>query len=360
MIIKLSEKKSIYLFSPVSVLDVALAIKHLAIMLKSGLGIDESITVLANQSPDQRIKNAFHDILKNLQAGKTLAESMKTHKEIFSDIIISIIEVGEEAGSLEQNLLFLADYLKKDYELQRKIKGAMFYPLIVLALTVVELLGVIYFILPKLETLFLGFDNIPRFTLFVLSASRFIRLNMVYIVITLLVLIVAVNRFLKTSAGHKLKDRISLNMPIIKELNRNIMLTYFARTLGALLKSSIPLENALTITQSTIQNSLYKKTLSKVQEELKTGKNLSASLIKYQKYFPLTYVKLIEIGESTGTLEENLDYLYELYTEEVTDMTNNFATVIEPLLLIFIGLMIGSLALIIIAPIYQLTGSINA
>jgi type IV pilus assembly protein PilC len=138
------------------------------------------------------------------------------------------------------------------------------------------------------------------------------------------------------------------------------MLTYFARTLGALLESGIPLENGLAITQNTIQNSLYKKTLTKVQNELKTGKNLSASLIKYPKYFPLTYVKLIEIGESTGTLEENLDYLYELYSEEVTDMTNNFATVIEPLLLIFIGLMIGSLALIIIAPIYQLTGSINA
>jgi len=360
MKITLSKNKSIYIFSNISTLDVSLSIKHLGVMLRSGLGIEESIIVLATQTPDERIRLAYAGILENMHSGKTLAESMKEHKKIFSDIVVSIIAVGEEGATLEKNLNFLAEYLKKDYELQRKIKGALFYPFIVLALTVAELIGVIYFILPKLENLFMAFEGIPAFTLFVMNAARFFRNNVIFIVIGIVVVIFTINRLLKTTAGKKFKDRVALNFPILKKLNKNIVLTYFARTLGALLESGIPLERGLSITQSTVNNSLYAKKLERVQEELKTGKNLSASLAAYPKYFPVTYVKLIEIGEQTGTLEENLDYLYELYSEDVTDMTNNLATVIEPLLLIFVGLMIGGLALLIIAPIYQLTGSINA
>lgn len=341
-------------------LDIALSMKHLGVMLRSGMGFEESVKVLSEQTPDQRIKNAYVDILKKMQSGKNLADSMKEHRDIFSDIIISIIDVGEESGSLEQNLEFLSDYLKKEYELKRKIKGAMFYPIIVLALTVVELLGVIYFILPKLENLFLGFENIPAFTVFVMNGSRFIRENILYIIGSLVVILFIIGRLLKTKQGKIFKDKLALVFPILKKLNKNIALTYFARTLGALLASGIPLERALEISQSTMNNSVYAGKLKIVQEQLKTGKNLSACLAAYPKYFPPTYVKLIEIGEQTGSLEDNLKYLYELYSEDVSDMTNNMATVIEPLLLIFIGLMIGALALIIVAPIYQLTGSINS
>lgn len=331
MEIQLSKNKSIYLFSKVSLLDISLSMKHLGVMLKSGLGIEESVEIVAKQSNDKRLQKAYAGILEGIRSGKTMAESMRKYDKIFSNIVISIIEVGEEGATLEKNLAFLASYLKKDYELQKKIKGAMFYPIIVLGLTVVELLGVVYFILPKLEDLFLGFDNIPRFTILVLNGARFFRTNMPFIVGGLILFIITITQLLKTEQGKIFKQRLALRFPMV------------ACVIANPLSKGIPLDN----------------NAPKVQEELKTGKNISASMEQYSKYFPITYIKLIEVGEQTGTLEENLKYLHELYSEEVEDMTDNMATIIEPLLLIFIGLMIGALALLIVAPIYQLTGSIN-
>ncbi len=349
----------ITLFTKVSDLDIAFSIRNLALMLKTGLPIGDALKVLAEQTSNPKLKSIYSKILIEVQSGKTLSDTMSAYKKVFSEVIISIIRVGEQAGTLEKNLLFLADYLKKGFELQRKVKGAMIYPIIVFGLTVFEMLGVMFFILPKLETLFSSFKNIPKFTLMILDVSHFIRTNALYLSGGIAVAIIVLVIFFKTKMGRQVKDYFSINFPVVKKLNRSNILSNFSRTLSILLGSGIPISSALEISAESVGNTYYKKVLTAVAADVKGGKNVADSLNVYNQYFPFSYVKIIEAGEKTGTLEENLLYLYESYTTEVEDMSTNLTTLLEPVLLVFVGLLIGLLAITIVMPIYQFTSSIN-
>ncbi len=359
MTIQISKTKTIYLFHNYSQLEIALSIRNLSTLLKSGIDISEALGVVSNQIQDEKLKKVYESVQKDVQSGVTLAEAMKKFPDAFSTIITSIIDVGEQGATLENNLLFLSDYLKKNYELHKKIKGATTYPIIILFMTFIEFIGIIYFILPKLEALFSTFKNIPDFTKGILNLSAFIRENGVYLLIGGIIILIFINWALGTKPGKRFKDFVALRFPVFKKMNVADILSTFSRTLAILLESGIPLQKALVIAQATMLNSYYAHILGKVTEDVKAGKNLASSLAVYPKYFPESYRKMVEIGEETGNLEDNLTYLYDLYTEDLTEMSNNITTLIEPLLLIFIGVLIGGLALLIITPIYQLTGSIN-
>ncbi len=359
MEIKINENKTIYLLHKVSGVDLALSIRHMAVMLESGLSLEDTLEVISKQSPDPKLREAYTDILKDVRSGKVMSSAMRKYPKIFSDVIISIVEVGEQGGTLEKNLNFLAVFLKKNYELLRKVKGAMIYPAIILILTAVEMLGVIYFILPKMESLFKAFDDPPALTMFVLNFSKFTRDNIVLIAISIVVLAYSLYKFFKTPRGVDLKDKLALKFPIVKDLIRKNILATFSRTLGILLESGIPLSDGLKITAATTTNIVYARIFDALQKEVQKGNNIADFLEKYPQHFPPLYVKMISVGEKTATLEDNLLYLYEYYAEEVEEMSTNMSTIIEPLLLIFIGLMVAVLAISIIGPIYQLTGNIN-
>ncbi|KXK27432.1 MAG: Type II secretion system protein F [candidate division WS6 bacterium OLB20] len=359
MVLEVVKGKKIYILHKVSPLDIALSIRHLSIMLRTGLAIEDALKVMADQAIDEKLKEAYEEILLDVRSGMNLADAMRKHEDIFSEIIISIISIGEQGATLEKNLLFLADYLKKNFELQRKVKGALVYPMIVLAITVLEMTGVIFFILPQLEQLFASFENKSEFTVFVLNFAGFIRANGIAILGGAVILILIIMRLLKTEPGKRFKDSLGLKIPVMKTLAMNNMLTQFSRTLGILLESGMPIQTALKITADTVENYKYQLAIKDVYEGIKSGHNLADTLSTYPKYFPGTFVKMIDVGEQTGSLEENLNYLYDFYSEEVQEMSSNLTTLLEPLLLVFIGAMIGLLALFIIMPIYQLTGSIR-
>ncbi len=346
-------------FSGISKLIILVSIRNLYLMLKSGLALNEAVRTLTEQTPDERLARIYDEIANKIDEGMTLAESMRLYPKAFSDIIVSVVSVGEQGGTLEKNLLFLADYLKKAHTLGKKIQGALIYPAIVFLMTFVEMLGVIFLILPKLEELFSSFDDVPSMTKTILAGSQFIRENAIFLAGGLVVFIFLFTMFLRTKAGKRFKDIVSINIPVIKKLTKFNLLASFSRTLSILLETGIPLVNALDIATSTVSNTIYRNILEKVAADVKSGRSLADSLSDYEKYFPPTFVKLIEVGESTGTLEENLAYLYDYHAEEVEEMSNNLSTLLEPLLLIVIGGMIGLLAIIIVGPIYQLTGSIN-
>jgi type IV pilus assembly protein PilC len=362
--VKLQKKKKkkggeVY-FSAVSPLDVALSIRHLSLMLRSGMPLTDGLEVIVDQAADKRLQDAYADIRDQVSGGTSMAKAMGDHPKIFPHVIRSVVDVGEQGGTLENNLIFLADFLKQSHELSRKVKGAMTYPMIVGGLTVVEMLGVIFYIMPQLDSLFSSFENIPAFTRMLMDSSKFIQEN-VFLMLGIGFVIWLVQFFyFKTKVGIRTKEKISLSFPIVKDMNQKHILTSFSRTLGILLESGIPIVKALEISGDTVGNSLYSEVLRKVAEDVKGGTSVAQALEKYPKFFPATFTKMINIGEETGTLEENLMFLHEFYSEEVTEMASNLTTLMEPILLIFIGAMIGLLALTIISPIYQLTGSINS
>lgn len=347
------------MFDKVSELSIAMSIRHMSVMLRSGISLANTVNIMSEQSESPILRKVFAAIYLTIQKGVSLAESMRRFPKVFSSIIVSIIEVGEQGGGLDQNLLFLSDYLKKKHDLNKKISGALLYPLIVLALTTVEMSGVIFFVLPKLETLFMSFKNVPKYTIVIMQASRFIRLNWYFLLAGALFIALLLFLYFKTVKGQRVLSKIMLNFPIFNKVVRLQVLTSVARTIGVLMSNGIPLVRAIRITADTTSNWVYHEILTKVAIEVENGTPLAAALGKHKKYFPETFVKLVELGESSGTLEENLRYLYGFYSEDLQELTSNMASLIEPLLLILIGAMIGMLAVIIIGPIYSLTSAIN-
>ena len=311
------------------------------------------------QVSDERLGETYTQVLKEVEQGKNIAEAMSKSPKVFSEIIISIVRVSEQTGTLETNLMFLADYLKKSYELQRKVRGALVYPIIVFGLTSAEMIGMIFFIMPKLDTMFSAFENIPTFSRMVVDAARFIRENIVFLIIGFVVFGGFFLRFAKTKAGKRFTDKVSMKFPIVKNLVTKNILSSFSRTLGMLLETGIPISESLKITGETMSNSYYSDATLKIYKSVKGGQNLADSMMEYQDYFPISFIRIIQAGEKTGTLEENLEYMYESYSGEVEEMADNMVTLIEPLMLIFAGMMIALLAISIVAPIYQFTSSIN-
>jgi len=343
----------------ISPIDLIFTIRHLALILKSGLPIGEAIGSVAGQSSNKKLNEMFGQIDKDVHDGKNLHDALSYYPKVFPQIAISIIKIGEEAGTLEKNLLFLTDYLKKKYELQKKIKGALFYPLVIMGMAFLEIAGVIFFVLPQMESLFMGFDNVPEFTLGIFAFTRFIRENVLFILAGVIVFVILVSLFFKTKAGKIFLDKASLRAPVLNKLFRANILANIPRTIGILLSSGIPITQAVQTAYETISNYEYENILKKLSGSLSEGKKLSILLLEYPRYFPKSFVKMIEIGEDTGTLEDNLTYLHEFYTDEVNDISNNLTTLIEPIMLVFLGVIIALLAVSVIGPIYQLTSSIN-
>lgn len=347
-------------FDSVSPISVAMAIRHMSIMLRSGISLDNTVKIMSDQAETPTLRKVFAELHNSIQKGISLAESMKRFPTVFSPIIVSIIDIGEQGGGLDQNLLFLSDYLKKKYELAKKVSGALLYPLIVFFMTGIEMGGVIFFLLPKLESLFAAFrGDSPGYVLFIMAATRFIRFNWYWLLLGGVVLTILLMLFLRTEAGKRFYSKLSLAFPILNNVVKLEILTSISRTIGILMSNSIPLVRAVRTTAETTSNVVYREVLFAIAKEVESGTSLASNLEKYKRLFPETFVKLIELGESSGSLEENLRYLHGFYSDELQDLTSNMASLIEPLLMIFIGIMIGFLALMIIGPIYSLTSSIN-
>lgn len=344
----------------ISPIDLIFTIRHLALILKSGLPIGEAIGSVAGQSSNKKLNEVFEQIDRDVHEGKNLHDALAYYPKVFPQIAISIIKIGEEAGTLEKNLMFLTDYLKKKYELNKKIKGALFYPLVIMGMAFLEIAGVVFFVLPRMESLFTGFKNVPEFTLGIFAMTRFLRENILFLLAGLVVIIILVVLFLRTKPGKIFLDKLSLRFPVMNKLFRANILANIPRTLGILLSSGIPITQAVQTAYETIGNYEYENILKKVSVSLSEGKKLSTLLLEYPRYFPKSFVKMVEIGEETGTLEENLSYLHEFYSDEVNDISNNLTTLIEPIMLVFLGVVIALLAVSVIGPIYQLTSSINA
>jgi type IV pilus assembly protein PilC len=222
------------------------------------------------------------------------------------------------------------------------------------------MIAMIFFIFPRLEDLFKSFPNIPALTQNIMHFSGIIRENWYYVLVGLIIFYFATAQFFKTKKGKRLAHWLAINFPIMKGLFVSNILANFSRTLTILMKSGINISSALKISINTVGNGIYSDKLQQVYENAEKGQSISESLKEHPKFFNKSFIKMVEVGERTGTLEDNLSYLHKFYTDRVDDITNNIVTFIEPLLLILVGVIIGFLGISVIVPIYQLMSSINA
>ena len=351
----------IQIFSRVSFLDKLLFTKHMATMVKAGIPVPEALDTLSAQQRSAALVKILKAVLKEIENGQSLAHAMRGHPKVFDQFYISLIEVGEESGALEENLEFLSKQLAKDYSLRKKIQGAMFYPTLVFGATSVMGGFISLVILPKLIDFFSAFDiELPLTTKILLFFANLMKNYGLLAVVGVLITIFILSRILALPKIKPKWQALILRAPLFGRLISYGQLARFCRNLATLLKSGVPVTKSLLTTAKTLSNLKFSGDLDKVAQEITKGKNIGDILEQkgYSEYPPLVS-KMIKVGEKTGKLEETLAYLGDFYEEEIDDISKNLTTILEPIMLLTIGLVVGFVALAIISPIYELTGSIR-
>ena len=346
-------------FRGVSLVDKIMFTRNLAVMIGAGLALNKALSVLEEQSENQKLKAIIAEVANNVQAGKAFSECIAAHPDAFPDLYVNMVRIGETAGNLEEVLNGLANQMKKDHDIVSRVRGALMYPAVIF--TVMLLVGYLMMILvvPKLAATFMDIGaELPASTKVLIFLSN-VMLNYWYFVIGGAVgLIYAMRLALRTASGKKGLDALILRLPIIKGLSRKLNSARLCRTLGILVDSGVPIVKALEILAKTLSNHYFSESLSTAALEIQKGKTLFESLKKYKGLYPPLVVQMIAVGEETGSLTKVLTKLAEFYEDEVNELTKNLSTIIEPIMMVVIGAGVGFFALSMITPMYSVMDNI--
>ncbi len=368
LVISLHEKKKINLHLSkifdrlgfISNIEKVVFTKHLSLMLRAGLTLNEALGVLGEQTNSSKMKKIIGSLVEMVEKGETLASGIARYPKIFSNFYIHEVRAGEESGELEENLVHLADEMMKDFELRRRVKSAMMYPMVVLGATVILGVSLSIIVFPKLARLFKTFKiELPLLTRMLLATTDFLQHYAIHAVVLVIFLFFIFRWILRTKAVRPYFHKFIIRITVFGKIAKNLNLARFSRTLGSLLRSGLPIGKALEITSDTLGNFAYKIELAKVAHEVGEGEKLSKILAVFPELFPPMVHQMISVGEKSGKLEEVLFYLAEFYEAEVDAATKNLSTILEPVLLVIIGIVVAGVALAIVTPLYQLTSGMK-
>jgi type II secretory pathway component PulF len=351
----------IEIFPHLSLMDRFIFTKHLSVMLKAGISLSESLATLEEQAKSSFTKKLIADISNDVRNGQQLSKALTKFPKYFDKFYVSLVKMGEESGTLEINLEYLAQKLDKDHQMKSKIQSVMLYPAIVLTTGAVIGLGLSVFVLPKMSELFESMEvKLPLATRILMFAADIAKKYNIFIVAGAALFLLLFNIFVKLRPIKPYWHRFLLSLPLLGTFFRNVQMAAFCRNLGIMLKSGLPITTSLNVIYESMGNLVFKKYAENMMSAVNKGKPLGGELStkRYPLITPLV-AKMISVGEKSGKLDEMLLYLGDFYETESDNTAKNFSTVLEPLLLIIIGLFVAFIAMAIISPIYQFTGSIN-
>jgi type IV pilus assembly protein PilC len=336
-------------------------IKRLAFLIHAGVPVIETLHIMRGQSKSKAHGRILDAIIHDTSNGQALSKSFAKFPKLFNHFAIHIIKIGESSGTLSQNLNYLADELKKKQALKRKVIGAFIYPVIITIATFAITAFLMLYLFPKIMPIFTSLHmKLPITTRIVMFLSIFLQhwgLLVIILIILSFVIISIIRK--KNLSFHFFVTRASMKIPVIGKVMRYYNVANGSRTLSLLLTSGIRLSDALPITSETTTNVVYQREYSTLGEAVNRGEQISTRLHERQEFFPDIFTHMIAVGERSGTLSETLAYLSELYDNEVDDFTKNLSTLMEPMLMVFMGLIIGFIAISIITPIYGITQSLQ-
>ncbi|MBI4457799.1 type II secretion system F family protein [Candidatus Uhrbacteria bacterium] len=334
--------------------------ENLRVMIHAGLSMSEALNTLSLQSESKTFRKIITEVKENVESGKSLSFGLSKFPRTFAPIFISMVQVGEVSGTLEENLQELTTQMKKDYELRSKVKGAMTYPAVILVAMLGITTGLIVFVLPKLLDVFKEFGDVqlPLPTRILMSVSDFVQANGILVAIGAAILVILFIAFARTKRGGKILDAAILKSPIIGPIAKKVNLARFSRTVSALLKTDIPVVQAFTITSDVLSNIHYRTAILEAGEKIKKGETISQVLGRHPKLFPPLVVQMVYVGERSGTVDSLLADIANFYEQQVDNVLDNLSSIIEPILILTLGFMVGGIALAVITPIYALTQSI--
>ena len=333
-------------------------VEHLHTMIHAGLSVVESLDVLSKEIENQKLRAVIAAIKSDVEKGQTLSESLTKHPKAFPPIYVQMIAAGEVAGKLEESLFQVTNQMRKTHELMSSIRGAMIYPSVIIAAMGGIGVMMVTVVLPKLITLFDEFDaELPLATKIMIAITKFASspINMVLIVIiTVGVIMGFISSLRKFPDFKRFVHKINLHLPIFGKIMKKINLARFSLTLSSLLKSTIPIIDAVQITADTCGNVIYRDILKQAAEKIKTGTPLSEILSQNPSLFPPMVTEMIMVGERTGEVQQLLDELSAFYGSEVDKTMKNFTAIIEPVIIIILGVAVAFMAIAVIMPMYSL------
>jgi type II secretory pathway component PulF len=341
--------------------DQIFFVKRLSFLIKAGIPILESLHIIREQTRGGTYKKILDSVIGNVSNGQYLSTSMAKHRKAFGDFSINIIGFGESTGILSENLEYLAEELRKKHELKKKVVGSLIYPAIVLTATIAITAFLMLFLFPKITPIFQSLNaGLPLSTRIVMWISIFLKKYGLLLLGLFLALLVSVTTLVKSNKKfHYFFDSFILKIPILGSIVRQYNLSNSTRTIGLLLRSGIAISEALPITAKTLSNLVYKKEFENITLMINKGEKMSTYIKSRPKIFPPMMSHIIAVGERSGNLSNSLIYLSGQYESEVEDFTKNLSNMIEPFLMIFMGLLVGFIAISIITPIYSITSHLT-
>lgn len=334
--------------------------RHLAALLKSGVSLLETLEIILSETAPRSLKTVLRDMMKTINNGNTLSYALSRHPRVFDRLYVHVVKVAEESGTLEENLEYIAVQLEKARDLKMRFIAAMIYPAIILSLAIVIATGLIIFILPRLLPVFSSFGvELPLTTKILIGISLFFRDYGIVSVGAFLGSIAFIRILASVGPVGYLVARSVLFLPVFGSLTRNLNLAFFARTMETLIKSGVPMVDAVGIASDSLGNAAYRKTIHSFGAYIREGRGLGDAFGKEKTFFPVIFSRMVSVGERSGKLDESFHYLAVFYEKEVDNVTNNLSNVLQPVLLILVGFVVGFIAIAIITPIYKFTESIR-
>ena len=344
----------------VSTKELVLFSRQLATMISARVPIIQSLRILQDQIDNKYLLSIITDIIASVENGESLSFAMSKYDKVFNNVYTSLVKSGEVAGSLDKSLVYLADQQEKDYELKRKVKGAMTYPMFVLGTLTVVMILMFKFILPKLTSVLEEQGgNLPYISQVLISFTHFFDKFWWIVIIGLCLLILVVKYLLSTTVGRESWDKAKMKLPIFGSILQKIYLTRFSRNLATLVKGGIPIIKALQIVADIIGNTVYRDIMLDTISKISAGKAISDGLAGHVAEFPTIVTQMVKVGEQTAQLDDILGKLSLFYEKEVDSKVSTLTTLMEPLIMIILGVGVGVLVAGILMPIYNLASSVG-
>lgn len=344
----------------VTVKDKAIFSRQFAVLINAGVALVRGLGVLSDQCPNPKLKKALQEISADVQQGTNLSDAMRKHPQCFDGLYVSMVQAGEVGGVLDEVMNRLAKLLEDVARLQNQIKSAMTYPVAVGIIAILIFVGMCVFLLPIFANIFeeLG-ANLPAFTAFMIGISNFLRSPYVLILIAILMILAfAYRQYYKTRVGRETMDRFFLKMPLFGDLIQKTATARFCRTFGALSRSGVPILTALEIVRDTAGNQVIANAVDEARKEVQTGGMISLALQR-EKVFPVMAIQMISIGEETGEIDTMLMKVADLYEDEVEQAVKALTSIMEPIMIVVLGGMVGSILVAMYLPIFGIMDAIK-
>ena len=334
--------------------EVAVFTRQLATMIDAGLPLVQSLEILGNQQENQKFKDTLMAVKSEVEGGSTFSDALRKHPKAFDDLYTNLVTAGEIGGTLDIILNRLAQYMEKSIALKKRVKGAMVYPAAILGVSVMVVVVLLIFVIPVFEKMFKGFGSaLPAPTQFLIVLSNFMQANIFYIIAAAVGLVFLFRRYYRTTSGRKVVDRLLLKVPVFGDLLLKIATARFTRTLGTLVSSGVPILDGLMITAKASGNKVIEEAILKTRISISEGKTIAEPLEQSQVFSGMV-VQMIGVGESTGSLDAMLNKIADFYDEEVDATVAALTSLLEPLMMVFLGVLIGGMMIAMYLPIFKM------